>query len=423
MLLQGGAVVALASAAWPLSKLFGRDDPHASLFGPLKEDPEGLLSLPEGFSYRILQRRGDPMDDGYRVPGLADGMACFEASDGNLVLMRNHELTRSHRNEGPYGPEQGPPAEAFDPEALGGVTRVVVDPDTLKPRSSNLVLTGTERNCAGGPSPWGWLSCEETLEPGHGYVFPCPVDAEGVQPAEPIRGYGRLRHEAVAIDPDSLVAYLTEDEVEGAFYRFVPASRESPFEGRLQALRVRGRPRFDTGSEMSQGDTVPVEWVDIDDPEASKTPVRQQAHSAGAAFVRRGEGIWWGDGAAYFTATIGGPARAGQVFRYAPDSQNDTGQLELIAQSRGRHELEMPDNITVAPWGDLYVAEDGKIGANRIRVVQPDGRIAEFARNIGSPSEFAGVTFSPDGRTLFFNIQHDGLTIAVRGPFPGADRA
>ena len=35
-------------------------------------------------------------------------------------------------------------------------------------------------------------------------------------------------------------------------------------------------------------------------------------------------------------------------------------------------------------------------------------------------SELAGATFSPDGSTLFFNIQTSGLTVAVTGPW---DRA
>ena len=34
-----------------------------------------------------------------------------------------------------------------------------------------------------------------------------------------------------------------------------------------------------------------------------------------------------------------------------------------------------------------------------------------------SLSEFAGPCFSPDGRTLFVNIQGDGLTLAISGPF------
>ena len=32
--------------------------------------------------------------------------------------------------------------------------------------------------------------------------------------------------------------------------------------------------------------------------------------------------------------------------------------LELLAQSTDRSRLYMPDNITVAPWGDIVMAED-----------------------------------------------------------------
>jgi hypothetical protein len=43
----------------------------------LRPDPEGILDLSEGFRYRVLERRGDRMSDGYRVPGQPDGMGCF----------------------------------------------------------------------------------------------------------------------------------------------------------------------------------------------------------------------------------------------------------------------------------------------------------------------------------------------------------
>jgi secreted PhoX family phosphatase len=32
-------------------------------------------------------------------------------------------------------------------------------------------------------------------------------------------------------------------------------------------------------------------------------------------------------------------------------------------------------------------------------------------------SEFAGSTFSPDGSTLFVNMQRPGFTIAIKGPW------
>lgn len=47
-------------------------------YGPLKKDPAGILNLPEGFSYKILSKKGDKMSDGLYLPGLADGMGAFQ---------------------------------------------------------------------------------------------------------------------------------------------------------------------------------------------------------------------------------------------------------------------------------------------------------------------------------------------------------
>ena len=50
-------------------------------------------------------------------------------------------------------------------------------------------------------------------------------------------------------------------------------------------------------------------------------------------------------------------------------------------------------------------------------VITPKGDIFKLAKNSKSSSEFAGATFSPDGSTLFVNIQVDGLTLAITGPW------
>jgi secreted PhoX family phosphatase len=71
----------------------------------------------------------------------------------------------------------------------------------------------------------------------------------------------------------------------------------------------------------------------------------------------------------------------------------------------------------VAPWGDLIVCEDGT-GEQYIVGITPEGGIYKLAHNATEgDSEFAGATFSPDGSTLFFNIQKDGLTLALTGPW------
>ena len=275
LLRAGGAALAIAL---PIPLLFRRRPPPKGLVA----DPAGLVDLPRGFSYRVLERRGDPMSDGYRVPGLPDGMACFAGPKGTLVLMRNHEVGR-YFGMSAYPPGTAAPAEAFDASAHGGVTRLVLDERSLGRVSSNLVLTGTLRNCAGGQSPWGWLSCEESTETGHGWVFLCKTTASRVAKPERIAAYGRMNHEAVCVDPKTHVAYLTEDRSDSCLYRFVPKKKDAPFDGRLQALRVRGESAFDVAKSLSPGRRVAVDWVDVPEPGANDDSLRRRAHERGAA--------------------------------------------------------------------------------------------------------------------------------------------
>jgi secreted PhoX family phosphatase len=89
----------------------------------------------------------------------------------------------------------------------------------------------------------------------------------------------------------------------------------------------------------------------------------------------------------------------------------------------------MPDNICVRPGtGQLFICEDsdyvglGGNPENYIRILTPDGRIADLARNITpnfQKSEFAGTTFSHDGKTLFVNLQAVGATFAIWGDWSG----
>jgi len=403
------AATACASA-WPLG-LSSRA--HATAEQPLSADPNRVLDLPAGFSYRVLSRAGEPLSDGYRVPGRPDAMGVFQLGS-ELVLMRNHEVAPGERHSSPYAPGVDAPSQAYDREAYGGVTRVVLDAATLAHKRSELALCGTHWNCAGGLSPWGWLSCEEIFFPGHGYVFLVPHDKPGLTQAEPIRAYGRFRHEAATIDPATSIAYLTEDREDAAFYRFVPDDPKAPFDkGRLQALRIADKPGFDA-NQLTLDQHLTVDWVDIPEPDPQEDNVRQQAQALGAARFSRTEGLWRGPDALYFCATTGGPIGRGQVLRLAHRDQ--TQQLSLIAHSESPDVLDMPDNITVSPHGAIFIAEDGLEG-NYLRRITQDGRVVDFARNARSPSEFTGPCFTPDGRSMFVNLQHDGLTLAITGPF------
>jgi len=348
------------------------------------------------------------------VPGAPDAMACFAGDPGTLILLRNHELGANDAARGPYLDGQPPPPEAFDPLQHGGVSRVVVDAVTGERLSSNLVLAGTLRNCAGGLSPWGWLSCEETIDPGHGWVFLCWPGADRVRPPLRIPAYGRFRHEAAAVEPRSHVAYLTEDQDDGCFYRFVPKDVATPFTGRLQALRVASAANADTSS-APPGTTWPVDWIDLDDPDPPGTDLRVVAAASGAARIRRGEGLWLDGDLVYFSSTTGGAAGRGQIFCLDPVAST----LTILVEGGAGTALDRPDNLTVSPWGDVVIAEDNG-GENHLRVLGADGALSDLARNAASTSELAGPCFSPDGRLLFVNLQATGLTLAITGPFPDA---
>ena len=70
----------------------------------------------------------------------------------------------------------------------------------------------------------------------------------------------------------------------------------------------------------------------------------------------------------------------------------------------------------MAPFGDLFLCEDGS-GSEYVVGVNPAGELYRFAENSLNGSEFAGACFSPDGKTLFVNIQTPGITLAIWGPW------
>jgi secreted PhoX family phosphatase len=393
----------------PLSLLFKRTARPAAAAPMLVRDPARILDLPRDFRYRVLDRPLAPMSDGLRTPGLPDGMGCFAGPGQTWVLMRNHEVDRT------AALGAGAPAKhAYDPRAYGGVTRLVVDRSSLELVSSNLVLTGTLRNCSGGVSPFGWLTCEESVEPGHGYVFRCRTDGQRLMPPERIPAYGRFNHEAACVDPETLVAYLTEDRADGCLYRSVPHDKAKPFEGKLQALRIKGSPRFDTATNLPLGKELDVVWIDVPDPDPKDDTLRHAAHAKGAALVRRGEGIVFDHDRVFIAATTGGRNGTGQILKLTLGPSGDT--LSTAAESPSGDVLEHPDNLALAPWGDLYMAEDG-LGTQYVRGLSPRGVIFDVARNAAGYGEIAGVCFSPDGTALFLNLQREGYTLAVTGPF------
>ena len=419
-------------------------------------DPARRLDLPEGFSYTLVSETGGTMSDGFFRPGRPDGMACFAHPDSadKCILMRNHENWKNTPTGSPFGKgaellDRVSDSQLYDRKAdgspfFGGVTKLVYDLKHKKMERDFLVLTGTAANCAGGRTPWGsWLSCEEEVltagkESGkyHGFVFENPSSATGLIDAVPLKAMGRFAHEAAAVDPESGIVYMTEDDRSGLIYRFIPDVRgDLARGGKLQALAIRGWKSALTNNwpedwggggagRIKQGQKFEIDWIDLDDVESPDADLAERGHAAGAAYFCRGEGMDYGlrpgsnSGEIYFTCTQGGAAQTGQVWSYAPDqSDQATGTLTLLYESTSADTLDLCDNLALAPWGDLILCEDGS-GSNYLRGLTPDGKIYDFARNAHKDeSEFCGACFSPDGTTLFVNVQEPGFTYAINGPW------
>ncbi|WP_199430238.1 alkaline phosphatase PhoX [Qaidamihabitans albus] len=441
--LQGGLATAAALATLgPLEALGARTAGAAPLrkrdsspdYGPLspvRDQTTGLalLALPKGFEYLSHGWTGDPMSDGSPTPAAHDGMAAFRRPDGKVALVRNHEL-------GGYSGAFAEPA--YNPAARGGTTNLVFDPDRGEFTESWASLSGTIRNCAGGPTPWGtWLSCEETTEVApdgtrHGYVFEVPFDGKG-DPA-PLREMGRFSHEAVAVDPGTGVVYLTEDATPSGFYRYLPRKRgELAAGGELQMLVV----RTPDGSSYSTyadgtGTEYRTSWVTVPNPDYAPGETRpaEQGAALGAAVFRRLEGAWWGNDRVYIVSTSGGPKGQGQVFEYDPRAE----RMRVLFASPDAAVLNNPDNICVSPRGGIVLCEDGSEG-EYLHGLTTDGEIFPFALNQvvipegGVPgkaaapgdysgSEWCGSTFEPkNGNWLFVNAQSPGITFAITGPW------
>lgn len=455
--LQGlGGLTARSVCVGTINSLMSGVDPHG--VGPLVKDANGIIDLPDGFSYSIVSRLGHVMGDGFVVPGQPDGMAAFEGPDGLTLIVCNHENELHWLDRSPFGPDNAllarvPKQMMYDSgygltPALGGTTTLVYNTRTQTLVDQFMSLAGTSRNCAGGPTPWGsWITCEETVETrddkreaDHGYPFEVPArvrDGEfGLTKPVPLRAMGRFNHEAVAVNPASGVVYQTEDRHDGLLYRFIPNVPERLAQGgRLQALAIVGR----DGADLRNWDETPsvrvgdmpmlVRWIDLDGVDSPDDDLRYRGYAKGCARFARGEGMWFGDSCVYFVCTSGGEKQAGQIWKYTPapaeiegtdGESRSPGFLQLIVEPNDVSIVENADNITVSPWGDLIVCEDGPEKQHLLRIT-PRGDVSLLARNAVSESEFAGACFSPDGSTLFVNIQKDGLTLAITGPWPKSE--
>jgi uncharacterized protein len=446
-------------------------------YGPLRPAADlatglPLILLPEGFQYRSYSWAGDAMTNGDPTPDLHDGMGVVatrgRGDELEVTLVRNHERARGRAILAPSRYDTtGRSDDGIVP--AGGTTTL-----HFRGREFHGVepsLGGTIYNCAGGATPWGtWLTCEETVfdltaQGGHrhGYVFEVRPDAAATT-AKPLTAMGRMKHEAVAIDPVSKSAYLTEDNPgNSCFYRFlpndasgIPGSYEAG--GRLQAPRVVGRANVDL-RRPSLGDTYHIEWIDIEHPDADPGAIPRaksragdpgsgpylQAQAAGGVRLSKCEGICHRDGKFYVVdseAGVDAMRRVGHGDGAIWELDPAEGTIRAIFVAGRQLVADNIDNICVSPRGGLLLCEDGDPVVDRhgpgtrLIGITKDGESYAFAKNVVSlkaeqivqagkqvyprdyrAQEWAGCCFDANGEVLFANLQVPGITFAIWGPW------
>ncbi len=335
-------------------------------------DAVNNVALPAGCQLRQVAASSKPVltSSNYKWHGAPDGGACFATRDGGWIYVSNSEL---ENNQGGVG--------AIRFNASGEII------------DAYSILRGTSRNCAGGKTPWQtWLSCEENGDSGR--VFEC--DPLGEQEAVQRPMMGLFNHEAIAIDPDSSICYMTEDVRDGCLYRFIPDVQADLASGKLEVAVARGGV---------------LAWVQIPDPAGKIIPVRYQVEEA--VRFRGGEGIVYDRGSIYFTTKLDN-----SVWRY----QVATGAISRIYSASDYQQplLTGVDNIEVSASGELLIAEDG----GNMQIIGLDKHFTPyvFLQIYGQDrSEITGPAFSPDGSRLYFSSQRghsgkseDGLTYELR---------
>ncbi|MBH99949.1 MAG: hypothetical protein CL467_05010 [Acidimicrobiaceae bacterium] len=373
----------------PLSAVAIED--HAGPYGSLDRvspDANGLV-LPAGFTSRVVAEGGLPVAGTDLVwPLFPDGKGTVPTEDGGWLLACNHEVFDFHSLSGPRG---GASTISFDVD--GRIT------------GAWSILKGSHSNSRGAVTPWGtWLSCQEALGPaggdGAGLVWEC--DPFGERPALLRPALGVRTHGSVTVDPTDGRCYLTEAHRDGRLYRFTPShaalESDSLEAGLLEAMVV----------EPDGG----VGWLTVADPTGTVAPTRVQA--AAATVTPMGGGVAVHGRTLWFTTGVDDRVHVVDLVE---------GQHRVVWDGmRRRQPLAGIGDLAVAPFGEVFVAEDR--GDMEVVLLGPDGSARPFCRLTGDDHRLSAVTgpcFDPSGTRMYLSSLRGRGEALVRDMNPDLD--
>ena len=336
----------------------GRGKPGAVGYGPLSPIPTGLLSLPEGFSYTIVarvrrhdarERRADAVG-----PRRHGGVPCRHGGNGT-VLVNNHEVGGGEPYPVPRvaGLRLRPGRRRRHDQHRGRQATATASASTsASPARTTTAPAARRRGTPGSPARRPRASPARPSRTATSSRS-TPTTRTPTATRSRSRRSAATRTRRSSSTRDAGTIYLTEDAgtPNGLLYRWTPPARALPL-GKGVAARARRRRRHARGAEgvhaarrarprprrspTEPGTTLPRR---VGRRCRTATPRRsRRASSSPTTQITRSrklEGMWWGDGGAYFVGSfarfVDGSAAQhdGQVWFLDPRRGHDRAQAAL----------------------------------------------------------------------------------------------
>jgi len=426
------------------------------------------LLLPEGFKYDLLfteARDKVTRADGKKFPAKGNHDLCVyvpidgSSTHGYLYVGHEDRYVNADLGDGGGGTVFEVIRDSTGWKTVGDFKHVDFSD-----------VRDTHRNCGGTITPWGTiLSAEETypssnadisfngtyisdLSPINGrdaytnFGWMVEIDPVTQKPLHKLYSMGRFMHEDAECMPDQKTVYLTDDYPVAVFFKFVADAEGDYTSGQLYAYRQ--------SEDGESGD-----WLEIPRDTNSLIRCRDIALNNGATLFQRHEWLDEADGKLYIAETgnvqfdwnmrmnrgavpakhlwdsfhLGGNIFSdvhGRILEFDPVTNKMRSYLEggvnpedsatvlsnpdgnCIRKFNGTNYLVINEDID---WYDLgRVPKHAELAQRMVNEVyflplnKENPQLSDLRRFAIGPkgSETTGTYFTPDGSTMFLNIQH-----------------